>query len=89
MYDAFEDKFDKAFIVTADSDLVPPIEKIKILFPEKILISIFPPSRSSKALKKISDNSLKVFEKSLRKSQFDDTLEMKNGIMIRKPYKWK
>ncbi|MBN2031007.1 NYN domain-containing protein [bacterium] len=41
--DAFKDRFDRAILISADSDLSAPIKKVKKLFPEKrIANSVFP-----------------------------------------------
>ena len=48
--DAFNDRFDTALLVSADSDLVSPIRRTKELFRGKRIVVLFPPGRSSKAL---------------------------------------
>jgi hypothetical protein len=44
--DAYQDKFDTALLISADSDLTTPIEKVHLLFPKKRVISVFPPNRA-------------------------------------------
>lgn len=39
--------FDKAYILTADSDLLPPMRLIKQTFPEKEIHVLFPPGRKT------------------------------------------
>lgn len=53
--DAFEDKYDTAILISADSDLKGPITKIKEKFPNKRIVCAFPPKRFSVDLKKIVD----------------------------------
>jgi len=53
--DAFQDNFDVALIISADSDLKGPIQKTKELFPEKRIVVAFPPGRSSVELKNTAD----------------------------------
>lgn len=43
--DAFTNQFDKAIIITADTDLMPPIESVRSFFPEKDAVVIAPPKR--------------------------------------------
>jgi hypothetical protein len=43
--DAFTDRFDVALLISADSDLVGPIQKVRHLFPEKRMIVVFPPAQ--------------------------------------------
>lgn len=52
--DCFLNKTDSLVIVTADSDIVPPIEFIKRNFPEKKLKIYFPPQVSSYDLQRVS-----------------------------------
>ena len=49
MRDAFLDKFDKAFLITADTDLVSTIKMIKELCPKKRIILLIPPNRRKNA----------------------------------------
>jgi uncharacterized LabA/DUF88 family protein len=46
--DAYQDRFDTAFIVTGDSDQVPTTELVRELFPEKRVVILFPPERVSR-----------------------------------------
>ncbi len=43
--DAYEDKFDVCYLVTADTDLVPPLQFIKAQFPNKMIVAVSPPNR--------------------------------------------
>jgi uncharacterized LabA/DUF88 family protein len=45
--DGFQDKFDRAIVVSADSDLVPPIEFVRATFPRKEVFVAAPPGRMS------------------------------------------
>ena len=47
--DAFQDRFDRALILTADSDIAPAIRIVKIAFPTKSLDVIAPPGRFTHA----------------------------------------
>ncbi|MBI1317370.1 MAG: NYN domain-containing protein [Candidatus Hydrogenedens sp.] len=52
---AINDEYDKAVIVSGDSDLVPAIRAVKASFPQKQLEVVFPPGRGSKHLKAHAD----------------------------------
>lgn len=69
MRDAFENKFDTAFLVSADSDLVPPVETVQNIL-EKKAVTIFPPGRMSHALKKASNGILHIGRAELGKAFF-------------------
>lgn len=43
--DAFQDIFDRAIVISADSDLVPPIEFVRQTFPKKEVFVVAPPGR--------------------------------------------
>jgi uncharacterized LabA/DUF88 family protein len=45
--DAYEDRFDTAIIISGDSDLNAPIERVCQRFPAKRVIVAFPPARRS------------------------------------------
>jgi uncharacterized LabA/DUF88 family protein len=45
--DAFDDRFDTAIIVSGDSDLTTPIQRVRERFAAKRLIVAFPPNRHS------------------------------------------
>ena len=87
--DVYQDLFDTAILVSADSDLIAPIDKIKKLFPIKRIVLGFPPARHSFALKQIADASFTIGRKTLAKSVFADNVTKNNGFILRKPMKWK
>jgi uncharacterized LabA/DUF88 family protein len=43
--DGFNDKYDKAIIITGDSDIAPAIEMVKKFFPEKEFLAVIPIGR--------------------------------------------
>jgi uncharacterized LabA/DUF88 family protein len=47
--DGYEDKYDKAFLVSADSDQVPLAQRFRASLPNKRLLHIAPPNRYSEA----------------------------------------
>ena len=48
--DAYENLFDVAYLISGDSDLVPPIEIIRSMTPSKRVVVFFPPNRFSREL---------------------------------------
>ena len=58
--DAFQNSFDKAVLISGDSDLVAPILKIKELFSNKRISLAFPPERFSFSLSQISDGHFMI-----------------------------
>lgn len=47
--DAYEDRFDRAAIISADSDLAPALNLVKARFPGKQLFVVSPPNRHNHA----------------------------------------
>jgi len=87
MKDAFQNLFDLAFLISADSDLVSPILTVQKLFPTKKVISIFPPGRFSSALKKVSAGTLHIGHVELARSLLPDKVK-KNDIVLERPTSW-
>jgi uncharacterized LabA/DUF88 family protein len=89
LLDVIDNKMDVAILVTADSDLVPAIEKTRKYNPKIKIIILFPPSRTSKSLAKISDHYEWISRNRLAKSQFPEKLMKSDGFPIEKPKEWK
>ena len=86
MKDAYEHRFDVALLISADSDLVPPVRAIRELFPSKRIVAAFPPGRSSINLADSADKHLMIFRQRIAKSVFPDEIRRKDGHVIRRPY---
>ncbi len=87
--DAYEDVFDVAILVSADSDLVPPIEMIRSLWPAKRIVVAFPPKRSSKDLRSVAHNIFYINETTIRLSQLPNPVRKADGSHIWKPAEWR
>jgi uncharacterized LabA/DUF88 family protein len=89
MSDAFLNQFDAALLVSADSDLVGPIQAVHRLFKTKRVVAAFPPGRSSSALQRAADGHLFIGPDVLSKSVFPDELVKPNGYILRRPAPWR
>lgn len=87
--DAFTDRFDRAVLVSGDSDLVPPIKVIRNTFEKKSVIVAFPPRRNAAELKTVSSGSLFINHQHLSKCQFPDEVSKSNGHILHRPDEWK
>lgn len=85
--DAVQDKFDTAILVSADSDLIPPIQAISSLFPEKRVGIVIPLGRRAKELKQVADFSFKMERKRLESNLLPKDYNL-NGVNITAPDKW-
>ena len=87
--DAFANRFDAALLISADSDLVGPLQAVKRLFPGKEIIVAFPPERTSYALTQVADLRLHVGRNELAKSQFPPEVAKADGVVLRRPAEWR
>jgi uncharacterized LabA/DUF88 family protein len=88
LVNAVQDKYDTAIIISADSDLIPAIEAVKLNFPNKNIGIIIPLFGKAKELKKIADFHSKINEGHLRSCQFSDTIDIGSGVKLTKPPEW-
>jgi uncharacterized LabA/DUF88 family protein len=86
--DAFLDRFDSAVVVSADSDLAPPMIAIKAHFPHKAIACVFPPKRQSWKLRQLADTTVQLWRRTLERSQLPLEIEKPGGITLRRPPEW-
>jgi len=81
---------DISILVSADSDLVPPIEFIRSFKPTHKIFVYFPPNRYSSNLNSIANNTKKLDGSSvaLSNSLLPNTITTPSGYIINKPPKW-
>ncbi len=85
---SIDDIYEKAIIVSGDSDLIPTINATKAKFPLKIIHFLFPPNRTSESLKKVADSYSRIREKHFIGAQFPDDIDLGNGQSLTKPSEW-
>ncbi|MFZ0454127.1 MAG: NYN domain-containing protein [Ignavibacteriaceae bacterium] len=81
----FEDKYDVAILISADSDLVGMIKSIKRLFSCKKIIVAFLPARFSVAIHDQVHSSFNLGRKKLADSIFPDNIMKADGFILTKP----
>lgn len=86
---AIEEKYDKAIIISGDTDLIPAVEAVRSSFPGKELGVVIPIGRSSEDFKKHADFHFKMKEKHLSSSRFNNTLTLRDGTQLICPISWK
>jgi Uncharacterized conserved protein len=88
--DVYQKKCDITMLVSADSDLVPPIERIKEFDPVHKIIVCFPPNRHSFNLKKWSNGTKTLIDqKPYNECMLPETVTLPNGFNLTRPNKWK
>jgi uncharacterized LabA/DUF88 family protein len=86
--DAYQDRFDAALLVSADSDLCAPLRKIRQLFPKKRVIVALPPERRSTELQNLASAYIVIGRGKLKDSQFAEILCGQKGHVLKKPSTW-
>ncbi|WP_242203013.1 NYN domain-containing protein [Aestuariivivens insulae] len=87
--DAMNNRYDKAILISGDSDLAPPIKAVHDNFNNKHVIVFFPPNRANKAIQKVARSSFVLGRKNLSDNQFKEKITLKNGVEIEIPNEWK
>ena len=89
LLDAFDDRFDTAIVISADSDLSPPIRAIRERFPNKSVVVAFPPKRHSNELRKAASAFIHIGRDKFRKAQLPDQVRSKKGHVLQRPENWR
>jgi hypothetical protein len=88
MTDAFRDEFDTSLLITADSDLVPPILAVKRLFPQKRIVVAFPPNGYSVELAQLAHASFTIGRAKFAGAQLPELFTKPDGTILSRPEKW-
>ena len=83
--DAYDDLYDKALIISADSDLLPVINAVRKYSPDKKIGVMFPIGRSNHDLRHACDFRIKMSQKILTDSQFPEKIKIGNKVIQRPP----
>lgn len=88
--DVVNDVCDISILVSADSDLVPPIEFIRSYKPTQKVFVYFPPNRYSSNLNSIANNIKKLETNTafFENNMLPNTITLPNGYVIKRPAKW-
>lgn len=86
--DAFDNLYDKALIISADSDLLPVIQTVHKYFPDKEIGVMFPIGRTSFDLRQSADFRRKMRVSLLQDCQFSDEVKVGTEI-IKRPDSWR
>jgi uncharacterized LabA/DUF88 family protein len=87
--DAYQDTFDVALLISADSDLVPPVKTVRELLRHKTVVIAFPPDRYSAGLAESADVSFVIGRARIAKSLLPDELAKPDGYVLRRPPLWR
>ena len=87
---AQKDNYDKAVIISGDSDLIPAITSITHIFPNKQFSLVIPIGRKARELQQTvgGGSSMRMKEIHLKTSQFPDKFRQRNGLVLDRPVQW-
>lgn len=86
-----QDRCDISILVSADSDLMPPIRLVREIKPKHKLIAYFPPQRFSYDLKNNSNSSVDLggHQSRFEASLFPEVVTLPSGFALKQPDHWK
>ncbi len=85
--DAFLDKWDTAFVVSGDADLVPPIRAVRENHPKKSVVVVSPLNRYSAELARSANGHQYANRPHYSQNQLPEDI-MKGEIRLARPDKW-
>jgi hypothetical protein len=86
---AILDQYDRAIILSGDTDLIPAIKAVRLTFPHKQIGVILPIGRSSEDLLQQADFKHKMREHHLASSRFPDIVPLTDGSTLECPLTWR
>lgn len=89
LLDAFDNLFDTALIISGDSDLTTPVQRVRNRFPDKRVVIALPPSRHSQQLTQAANGAFTIGEAKLRKSQLTNQVVAIGGYVLQRPDYWR
>jgi uncharacterized LabA/DUF88 family protein len=85
---AVRDDYDTALVVSADSDLCPAVRALRRVRPEKRVVAVFPPRRSSGDLRRAVDATLTLGDAKVRHAQLPEVVKADSGRVFTRPTHW-
>lgn len=86
--DAINNTYDRAVIISGDTDLIPVIEAVHSICPDKEIGVMFPLRRYNNSLEKAADFAITMREKMLIRCQFPEKFKVGSTI-IERPDSWR
>jgi uncharacterized LabA/DUF88 family protein len=86
---AIQERYDKAILISGDTDLIPAVKAVQKTFPAKKIGVVIPIGRASEDLKAQTDFHHKMKVQHLMSSMFSDPLLLADGSSLACPPSWK
>jgi uncharacterized LabA/DUF88 family protein len=88
MEDAARSAYDRALLISGDSDLCPAVRAAKRLQPAKRILAVFPPRRVSDPLRAAADAVYWLGRDKLRQAQLPAKVVNADGIVLERLAYW-
>ena len=75
-------------LLTGDTDLAPAVRTCRELFPQIMLIFLFPYKRRNSELASLCPDSFSLKPDAVFSHQYPDPLELPDGTIVNKPKAW-
>jgi uncharacterized LabA/DUF88 family protein len=88
---AYQDKFDKAILISGDTDLIPAIKLIRLRWPKKQVVAVLPIGRRQYGLdvRHACNGEIKMNESHLQRSLMpEQVIDEKNGVRVNRPIEY-
>lgn len=82
------DQYDCCYVVSGDSDLVPPLKIAKDNYPNKQTIVAHPPRRKSVELCQVADGWFAIGKQKFKHSQLPEKIVSSQGGELMRPAEW-
>ncbi len=86
---AVQDQYEKAILISGDTDLLPAIKAVQSTFPSKQIGVVIPIARASEDLKKQADFHYRMKDRHLQSSLYPQNLSLSDGSVITCPSNWR
>lgn len=85
---AYLDEFDKAILISADTDIIPALSMVRELFPTKQVGVVIPIGSYGMEMKQACDFHFQMKESQLARSQLPDEVDVPGLGLVRRPETW-
>lgn len=85
--DAYEDRYDIAFVISADADLVPPVEAVRKIG-KAVIIGLFPGRKQAAHLRRVASEERGIKIRSIRDKRFPDIIHRDGLPPLECPKHW-
>jgi uncharacterized LabA/DUF88 family protein len=88
--DAYKQRYEKAYLVTRDSDLMPAVRMVRAEFPEKQIVAVAPPLMGhSNDLIGVCHSKQKISPEQVKACLLPEKLQHSDGTTIVRPLEYR